>query len=200
MVAIAVTGIETLQQRMAQVSRAFRLTAQAFQRVGEAQRRRIIQRVERQGKDIHDRPFAPYSTKGPIYIYGDHARRLGRQSRGAAARRFAGITGGQRTRMGVKYASYAAYKRALGRKVVDLAGRSRRMLGQLVTARPTESSVTIGVFGEAAGRAAGHQRGSGYLPKRQWLGATKLEIAAVKAGISAEILRLAGHKQPNPQN
>lgn len=78
-------GLAPLSQEMARMERAFDMSAQAMTRIGESQRKRNLVRVTEQGIDVHGAPFAPYSTKGPIYIYLQPGTRGPRISRSATA-------------------------------------------------------------------------------------------------------------------
>jgi hypothetical protein len=94
----------------------------------------------------------------------------------------------QKTTKGLKFSSYAAFKAAFGRLTVDLRGiQAPHMLQALIVTvqdfvagqfEPAPMSQTepanevrIGIYGEEAQRASGHQRGAGHLPKRAFLGA-----------------------------
>jgi hypothetical protein len=170
---------------------------------GQRQRTRILQRTEN-GVDSENVQFHPYSTKGPYYYYpGKNAK-----NREGAARSFAnkiGLKGkkvGQtasksrnvtatRTRFGVKFSSYAAFKSYLGRTNVDLRGPSApHMLQSMIVrvlditltlddsgsfsfdaANQPASQINIGIYGEEAVRASGHNEGEGHLPRRHFMGA-----------------------------
>lgn len=85
-------------------------------------------------------------------------------------------SGGVKSRTGVsiKFASYGAFKRALGRAGVDLTGPRAPHMMQALTVRAESDGVVIGIYGEPAGRAQGHQYGNPRrkLPQRKFLGAT----------------------------
>ncbi len=171
--------------------RSWQISTSAVYRIAEAQRRRILERVEQRGEDVHGNKFAPYSTRGPTYIYPE-GHKAGR-GRKAAASRLAKKLGLGRSTVtrtgGIKFESYAAYKQALGRSAVDLTGAHRRMLGQLVVAKVTTDSAAIGIYGEAARRATGHQKGSpkSHLPRRHWLGFTAQESLAIREHVRREL-------------
>lgn len=159
---------------------------------GQIIRARIIDRTQRAGVDVNNAPLAPYSDKHPYYYYPG----------GSGAGRTARITGGKRTRAGIKYPSYRAFKQALGRSGVDLTGpRAPHMLQALVvkaqglTAGPSTpqansqtqpcSNVEIGFYGQEAARARGHNEGAGKLPKRRFFAASQEDLrigAAIIAG------------------
>jgi hypothetical protein len=109
--------------------------------VGEGYRARIRERTFA-GVDVNGSPFAPYSNKGPFYLYVNRDATGGRSRSGtrsltagranaqrsaardtASGNRFA-KTGriGIRTPTGIKYASYAAAKAAHGAGTVNLYG------------------------------------------------------------------------------
>jgi hypothetical protein len=142
------------------------------------QKTRILERTAR-GVDVNESPFAPYSTHGPYYFYPVrfsktyHIGAFTKQNRtrGAAASRFAKKVGGSRTRLGVKYASYAAFKSALGRSAVDLMGPSApHMLQAIVVKATSPEAGVVGIYGSEADRAEGHNVGAGRLPKREFFG------------------------------
>jgi hypothetical protein len=176
----------------------------------EQQRTRILERTAR-GVDFEEKPFAPYSQNGPVYYYASTqrgrsffpgARRLqaiwaGRSTfraeyfkvLAAAAQRFARkVTpnGGTTPGGGVKFESYAAFKAALGRGVVDLMGpRAPHMLQALLVRMRTDLEGAIGIYGTEAARASGHHDGNPKtkLPRRRFLGANGQDRQQVIADI-----------------
>jgi hypothetical protein len=107
--------------------------------------------------------------------------------------------GGVRTQngQGIKFENYAAFKASLGRLGVDLTGpRAPHMLQALAVGVGIERSVGdelqnialndhpapareifIGIYGEEAARASGHNEGvPGRLPRRHFLGAGPADI------------------------
>lgn len=155
----------------------------------------MILALTEQGKDYTGKPFAPYSTKGPVYVYPNSAGKAG-SKRQAAAQRFAKKLGAEnsfsRSRIGLKFDSYADYKRSLGRSTVDLSGPKNRMLRAIkVRCNGTEleqrakpgfnqtpaTEFTIGIWDEAlavigAAHNSGAKTGRGHkvtLPKRRFL-------------------------------
>ncbi len=151
----------------------------------QRQKTRILSRTAR-GVDAEGRAFAPYSTKGPYYHYPGK----GSKGRRAAAGRFAKKTGGTRTRVGVRFESYADFKRSLGRSVVDLLGpRAPHMLQAVVVRTRATSSGdvdgTIGVYGPEAARAEGHNLGTRTLPKREWFSVGRGEDEAIMRDVEA---------------
>jgi len=175
----------------------------------QRQRTRILERTAR-GVDVDGSPFKPYSTKGPYYYYPNG--RVGtskfsdRQNRAAASRLKRKLQRGSvvsdggvkltKSGKGLRFDSYAAFKRWLGRSVVDLFGpRAPHMLQALVI-RVTGSPVTegrIGIYGAEASRASGHQYGTKRLPQRRFLGASaddrKLVISDVLGRIKARLTK-----------
>jgi phage gpG-like protein len=133
------------------------------------QKARILDRTAR-GVDINGQAFEPYSTKGPYYYYPAKAGRTA-GSRKSSAGRFAKKVGGQRTTVGVKFPSYADFKRSLGRSGVDLTGpRAPHMLQAIVVKTTGNDSGVIGIYGPEADRAEGHNVGAGHLPRREFFG------------------------------
>lgn len=208
---------EPIGNVMERVERAMVPTTGDLLYAGQRQRTRVLARTAR-GVDVNETAFAPYSTRGPYYYYpGKDAK-----NRGAAVTRFARQVGlktragktntyrvtrtrvsasrlgekkawAQRTRLGIKFSSYAAFKASLGRAFVDLRGpRAPHMLqgiivrvrdfvlGNETTVSPDPNStkepantITLGIYGEEAERAEGHNTGAGRLPKRRFFGASE---------------------------
>jgi hypothetical protein len=102
---------------------------------GQRQRSRILQRTAA-GTDVDGKPFAPYSSYGPIYYYpgaksknrkgavSSIARKIGLAGRNSTMIKVAGSKHNyvQRTKKGLKFSNYAALKAAFGRANVDLRG------------------------------------------------------------------------------
>lgn len=180
---------------------------------GQRQRSRILDRTSR-GVDFEEKAFHPYSTTGPYYFYPSKGAKNRASGRATFARKIGvgktGITkvkgGGtaERTRLGIKFSSYAAFKAALGRGVVDLFGPwAPHMLqamivkvnGVLASDGAGESSnstpgteIVIGIYGSEAERASGHNQGTGHLPQRKFLAASEVDKDAVLNDIFARIM------------
>lgn len=168
----------------------------------ENQRTRILERTA-QGVDYRGVPFAEYSQNGPFYYYPSTQK--GRSFRPgakllqaiwagqssfraeyfkvlrAAAKRFQTKLGdgamdtAQTPGGGIRFASYADFKAALGRTVVDLTGpRAPHMLQALVVKMRSGLEGAIGIYGPEAARASGHHEGNPKvkLPKRRFLDAS----------------------------
>jgi hypothetical protein len=170
----------------------------------ERQRTRILERTAR-GVDYSGRPFAPYSTNGPYYYYPNG--RVGtskfsdRQNRAAASRlkrklvaksgtNAAGGIRLTRSGKGIVFDSYAAFKAWLGRSVVDLFGPRAPHMLQAMLVKVGSGIVTegrIGIYGQEADRASGHQYGARRLPQRKFLGASVEDKEIVKADILKRI-------------
>jgi hypothetical protein len=126
------------------------------------------------GVDFEERPFAPYSTKGPYYYYPNG--RIGAKgqslklAQGAAKRLQKKINAGEVTAGGgIKFASYAEFKKALGRTNVDLTGpRAPHMLQAIVRTTRGGLEVSLGIYGAEAARASGHNNGGKNLPQRKF--------------------------------
>ena len=191
---------------------------------GQRQRTRILDRTGR-GVDVNGQAFAPYSQKGPFYYYPNgrtgNSRFSEKQNKAAASRLFRKLTGkgagghrafsaggkgskvpskhGEawvtRSGRGLGFSSYAAFKRWLGRALVDLRGaRSPHMLQAIMVKTgnrqfglfgnqavgPAEmpnraDELVLGIYGDAAKRASGHNTGGNkrsHLPKRKFFGAS----------------------------
>jgi hypothetical protein len=165
----------------------------------EEQKTRILERTAR-GVDFEERAFAPYSEKGPYYYYpngriskvqgSQQSRAATLKQNAAAAKRFHGkINQGRGTKLGqltpgggIKFASYAEFKRALGRANVDLLGpRAPHMLQAVIKAVRGSMEVVLGVYGDKGAIAAGHNKGTKALPQRKWFGISDADRAAIKA-------------------
>lgn len=169
----------------------------------QRQRTRILERTAR-GVDVDGTPFKPYSTKGPYYYYPNgrvgSSKFTDRQNRAAASRLKRKLATGSvvadggvkltRSGKGLRFYSYAAFKRWLGRSVVDLFGpRAPHMLQALIvtiTGSPATEG-RIGIYGDEAARASGHQYGTRKLPKRRFLGASAEDRRQVVADILGRI-------------
>jgi hypothetical protein len=190
---------------------AFKVMPEDFRYALERQRERILSRTA-QGLDAGANPFAPYSEKGPYYYYPTKGSKEGHQRsfgfvkqqeirrRSAAAGRlmrkmgFAG-RGSQvpfkfaegkihrgRGSVGIRFESYAAFKRALGRTNVDLLGPSApHMLQALQVVKVTPQGGTLGIYGQEADRATGHNEGASIrnLPKREFFAFSERDVDAV---------------------
>lgn len=178
-------GGRTLASVALDVEKAGRMDETDMLYILNRQKTRILERTAR-GVDINGSPFAPYSTKGPFYYYP--ARGLGGRQRKAAAGRKARQLGGQRTRLGVKFASYAAFKAGLGRGVVDLLGPTApHMLQAIVVAARGADNGILGIYGSEADRAEGHNTGFGHLPKREFFGFGASDEAAIQTDLDSII-------------
>ena len=141
----------------------------------------VLERTAR-GVDFEERPFAPYSEKGPYYFYpGGPARRgFTPAQKGGAAKRLAKKTGGATTAGGgIRFESYGAAKRAFGRGTVDLfgLGGAPHLLQAVVTRIRGALEGVVGVYGAEADRAEGHNEGiPGRLPRRRWLDASAADV------------------------
>lgn len=159
---------------------------------GQREKTRIIQRTLR-GVDFQGRKFAPYSTNGPIYVYPQH-RGTVKARRAAAQRLYRQLgkrgTGAQRTRLGIRFDSYAAYKASLGRSpgVVDLYGPRAPHMLQAIVVRVEGDTIILGIYGEEALRASGHNEGiPGRLPQRRFFDISRAELALIKQDILASV-------------
>ncbi len=135
-----------------------------------------------QGIDFEDSPFKPYNETDPYYYYPfagqghnhEHIQReLGRLHK---------QLGGQRTKTGIKFVSYGAFKRSLGAAVVNLYGPADPhmldafevrvngvvfKLGSYDNPAPA-SVVTLGIYNEKGRLAAIHNEGLGRQPERRF--------------------------------
>ncbi len=169
-------GGGTLSALADRLDREIKLTEADFLYAGNRQKARILNRTQA-GVDINSTAFAPYSTKGPYYWYP--GRGQGDKRRRSAAGRAAKKVGGTRTRLGVKFASYADFKSQLGRGTVDLTGPSAPHMLQAIVVQGRPDGFLVGIYGNEADRAEGHNIGFGRLPKREFFGFGPQDEAAI---------------------
>ena len=130
--------------------------------------------------------------------------RTGLLRSGATGRVVAQLT---RFRQSIKFRSYADFKRSLGRAAgVDLMGpRAPHMLQALVvisdgiqvagrsprvglrSMRAAGSRLTIGIYGDEADRAEGHNEGTGDLPQRRFFDASDADLEAMAEDVAERI-------------
>lgn len=184
---------------------------------GQRQRSRILDRTSR-GVDVDEQPFTPYSQNGPYYYYpgkssqnrgaaaGKKAKQLGIKGAVTNSQKRAGILG--RTRLGIKFANYGAMKAAFGRAWVDLRGINAphmlqafivRVAGFVLTVTETfiddgggldqpATEIILGIYGDEAERAEGHNQGHGHLPRRHFFGASSSDKQEVPNDILVRVV------------
>lgn len=166
---------------------------------GDREVTRIVQRTA-QGLDYRGQPFAPYSTKGPYYYYPVGMTGTKGERRAVAAR-LAGRLGGEtklsKSGLGMRFASYAAFKSSLGRMNPDLTGPRAPHMMQALMAVVRNGTLWIGIWGAEAARAEGHNEGiPGRLPQRRFLDVSE-EDGRMLAQDAADMLALRLEKQSN---
>lgn len=180
------------------LSGALEIRASDLRFAAERQRTRILERTAR-GLDVDEKPFAPYSTAGPYYYYPARGK-------AAAARLFRKVTRNQpkqetrniwRTGSGLRFASYADFKRSLGRSTVDLTGpRAPHMLQALIVSDVTDFEFRLGVYGgDEAARGSGHNTGTRRLPRRHWFGMSAADLADTAEELAGRIERRVRGRQ-----
>jgi hypothetical protein len=223
-------GGKNPQERILQIKKDVMPTEGDALYAGQLQRSRILERTSR-GIDVDGAAFAPYSTKGPFY-YSPNGKltagaksQLGDKKQRESTRRFLNkITtkeeraGGNaprlsRTGRSIVFASYAAFKKWLGRSGVDLRGPSapHMLQGFLVKVasaiypgppsvavglrdKPTQvTEMRLGIYGDAARRATGNNSGEGNA-KRHFFGVSAQDGRLLIQSIMQRIkLRLKGN-------
>lgn len=178
-ITIAIGGNELVRQLMEQGE--IRIEETDLLYAAERQKTRILERTMA-GKDYMERPFAPYSETGPYYYYPQTSGY--RFERVAVTKGFNFRVGGgnvTRSGLGIRYDSYGAFKRALGRTVVDLMGpRAPHMLQALVAQVQQGPKIVIGIWGPEAARADAHNEGiPGRLPQRRFLDVSPTDLVLV---------------------
>ena len=166
---------------------------------GNRQKARILDRTAR-GIDFQGRRFAPYSTRGPYYSYpGKRSQNRG-ASRGVRWRSTGRV--GRKTRLGIKYDNYGAFKRAIGRSHVDLRGANTPHMLQAIVVmsdgvkvgerrqiplrgfnRPGKR-LAVGIYGNEAERAEGHNEGAGNLPRRRFFDVSDSDLNMIMQDIT----------------
>jgi hypothetical protein len=196
-----------LDTKLRQIETAARPLASDMLLVMNQQKTRILDRTAR-GVDVNEQAFAPYSEKGPYYYYPSGPVHEGaqrsfnfslsayRKRRATAAANFAravknrkgqrglfeGNVGRRRGSVGVRFDSYGAFKRSLGRSVVDLMGpKAPHMLQAIVVRTFGGGEGAIGIYGPEADRAEGHNLGvpRNHLPQRYWFGVSDSDETAM---------------------
>lgn len=203
---------------MLSVEKAAQPTAGDLLYAGQRERTRILNRTTKLGVDVDGVTFQHYNTTRPYYDYpGGRVGKTTTQRIASRNRDFRSVVnredilhsvgrlhgaGAKKTRLGIRYDSYQAYKfQGLGRAVVDLMGRNARMVRAVLvkvgaiqaqadivvgpTAYPQPAtSVTIGLYGEEAIRGSAHNEGvPGRLPRRHWFGANPQDLRAMEREI-----------------
>lgn len=166
---------------------------------GNLVKSRILDRTAR-GVDVNNRPFEPYSTKGPFYYYPyghlsvSAKSSLSTKQRADSARRLQRKIGGTLTksRIGIKFASYAAFKQAIGRSGVDLRGLHGPHMLQAIQIQVNGETVTVGIYGDEAKRASGHNEGIPHrLPRRYFFGSNTEDHRVILADLKDRALKRA---------
>lgn len=195
----------TLSQLASAIAGAPRVTRATALLAVEAQRTRMLRRTA-EGKDVHGRPFAAYSADGPYYHNPNGRLKAGavsdKQQRAAVNRLKRKVPGSRESRTGktLKFESYAAFKKWLGRVGVDLRGPKAPHMLQAMAVKVTGQDadireMRIGIYGPSADRAQGHNDGAGRLPKREFFGASREDLLAMGKVIGgAVVARLTGKK------
>lgn len=179
---------------------------------GQRQKTRIVERTL-SGVDVDGKPFEPYSTNGPYYYYPNgrvgKTKATRKQNKAAVNRLLKKLShvlenrseylgyegvGGLKTRdgQGIRFESYADFKASLGRMGVDLTGPKAPHMLQAIEVRVTgDDEFAIGVYGEPAGRARGHN--TGWNPRwkrrhqRRFMGASAQDLTDIVKDIWTRI-------------
>lgn len=182
-------GDRSLDRFMKDLTGALRITKADLLSALRKQKKRILERTAR-GVDADGMPFAPYSQKGPYYWYPNEGKAMTVRGKKRSAKSHAKKYNGKVTGTGVRFESYAAFKRSLGTTVVNLRGpRPPHMLEQLrVTAYDAKRGI-IEISGEAADRAFKHNVGTDLLPRRTFLAFGSSDEDAIARDFEASILK-----------
>lgn len=134
---------------------------------------RILQ-LTAQGLDYQGFPFHAYSRRGPYYYYpgGKANRAAAFRLRSKAKTKYGTpVTAGIETTPGggLRFPSYASFKLDfLGRSTVDLTGPSAPHMLQQIQPSARGNQAALGIYGDAADRATGHNEGTKTLPQRRF--------------------------------
>lgn len=184
-----------------QIENSVRPTDADMLAIGNQWRTHIVERTLA-GNDADNSPFAPYSEKSKYYFNPSNKAGRGRvpieKQKAAAKRLFKKVQKGNpdqtphlsRTGRSIVFASYGAFKRWLGRTNVDLFGPQggSHMLQSIYVRSDGNDSVTLGIYGEPAARASGHNEGIlGRLPQRRFFGADEEMMTGAKTLLSTSI-------------
>jgi hypothetical protein len=170
------------------------------------------------GVDYQGRPFYPYANKKPYYVPTETGPNRARRQKQLASR-----TGGLAIKKtyGIRYDSYAAYRRATGHPTVDLGGMSGRLLSNIesrsggqtlrhstgyanrtisIDQYPTPATqFEYGIYSSPADEIAeGHNNGvPGKLPKRRFLDSSQSDIASMESDIAQRCEQRANKQAGN---
>jgi hypothetical protein len=128
MIRYELRGGKDIQIAMSELESSLRITAGDLITALSAQNKRILERTTKRFVDYTETPFAPYNETRPYYFYPygkSNGKRGGRVLSKADQRRLrkdVKKTNAHNSGTGIRFASYAAFKRALGRGGVDLMG------------------------------------------------------------------------------
>lgn len=221
------------ETRIIQIRDALKPTEGDLLAAGISQRTRIMLRTAAH-VDVDGNAFAPYSEKGPYYYrpwdrpgmkgkIADRRKLLTASSRGRSTARFFKRLGGS-NRTGelkvkgevlakvqgehkdtIRFESYAAFKRSLGRAGVDLTGPRAPHMMQAITVKAgaayvqgdsnnqsgsttPASTLVLGIYGPKAEIATGHNTGNNRgLPKRRFFGASNSDARSMLSEIFAHV-------------
>ena len=87
----------------------------------------------------------------------------------------------------IKFESYAAFKRSLGRSGIDLIGPRAPHMMQAIEVKAASNELTLGIYGEKAAIATAHNTGTGKLPRRRFFGASNDDAKKMLAEIFAHM-------------
>jgi hypothetical protein len=190
--------------QLVRIRKAVQVTKADLLYAVQRQRTRVLDRTQ-SGLDANGRAFKAYSQNGPYYFYPSAhlgTSKAAIKTRKRAVSRILKLTGGYadyafekglssvggaktRDGLGIRFESYADAKASFGRAGVDLFGLTNHphMLQALEVQVPSDTEARLGVYGEAAGRARGHNEGTKSLPKREWLKAAGSDLLAMSKDI-----------------
>lgn len=169
------------------------------------QKTRILDRTSR-GLDVNEEAFVPYSESGPYYWTPGKNAKSPKNSVARYAKKLKVKDQVSRSGLSIKFKSYGHFKRALGRFVVDLLGPSApHMLQAFVikisgityssnapapkpgSSGPEAFEASLGIYGEEAQRATGHNTGEGNSPKREFFSISKSDAAAMASDVEKSL-------------
>lgn len=176
--------------RIQTIKKSLQLTREDKVEAGTLLRGRIIKRT-REGEDVNGHAFTRYSNKGPYYYYPPGRTRRARGNfRGSVVRRVRNITGGDVIRTkggGLKFDSYADFKRSIRSGTVDLTGPHRG--GMLDSIRVDGRDGELTLTGDNAAKARGHNEGTRRLPKRRFFAASRNDLIEMQKVMARRIMK-----------
>lgn len=143
-----------------------------------------IREATNQGVDFQGNPFIPYNETDPYYYYPFASQNHSHEHMQRELGKLHKCLGGQRTKRGIKFVSYGAFKRAIGALGVNLYGPAapHMLEAPVIKVNGAEfrvgadydaldvpaSTLILGIYDEKGKLAAIHNEGLGRQPERRF--------------------------------